>query len=200
MLKRIVLIATLILMLGVSLSACAQDNMDAVSGPDAGTSAGTSAGPATQGASGSDAEQALPYAESSPGPADPGAQIASGETPEGETIPEEETPLSIKPYELGWSVVNLLATLLTIIIGVVLVVLSMVQRSGKDQTSNSFGLTVFGMAAAVISTILFVSTEDMRMRMIAVDSFTVAHVAVLAVAVLCAALSVRKEAQDPVLK
>jgi hypothetical protein len=123
---------------------------------------------------------------------------------DGTTIPEEETPLSRRSFEPGWALVNLLASLLTIIIGVTLVTYSMLSRSKGEQSGsdgqqppNNFGLAVFGMFAAVISTILFTSTEDLSSRMIVVDSFTVVHIAVLAVSILCAVLSVKREAENP---
>jgi hypothetical protein len=146
------------------------------------------------------AEQTMPYVETISETTDPATVNALDETSEVEALPEEETPLVNKAYERGWSVVNLFATILTIVIGIVLVVFSLLHRRSEDHAPNTFGLTVFGMVAAVISTVLFVSTEDVRLRMIAVDSFTVVHVAVLAVAILCAILTVRKDVQDPVLR
>jgi hypothetical protein len=108
-------------------------------------------------------------------------------------IPEQDIPLSIRPYEKGWSVANLLASLTTVVIGVGLVVSSTLRRNDDDDgSSNNFGLTVFGMTAAVMATILFTSTEDMQTQMIVADGFTVVHVVILAVAVLCAVLATKK--------
>jgi uncharacterized membrane protein len=128
-----------------------------------------------------------------------------GDGTETEAIPEEETPLSKRSFESGWALVNLLASLVSIIIGVALMTHSMLRRSrdersdfGSSQLPQNFGLAVFGMLAAVISTILFTSTEDLGSRMILVDSFTVVHIAVLAVAVLCAVLSIKKDVGDPI--
>ncbi|MDR0350456.1 MAG: hypothetical protein LBH64_02770 [Coriobacteriales bacterium] len=110
-------------------------------------------------------------------------------------IPESETPLSIRPYELGWALVNLLAALLSLVIGVAMAVMTMLQRQADErQVSDSFGLTVFSMAAAAFSMILFTSTEDFSAGMILVDSFTVAHIALLAVALVCGALFLRRDA------
>jgi hypothetical protein len=115
---------------------------------------------------------------------------------EQSSIPDEETPRSILPYELGWSLVNLFLSLLTTIIGLSLIVFFVLQKRDGLYPSNSFGLTVFGMLAALISLILFVSTEDLQSQMIMADSFTVAHIALLTVAVLCAGLSMKKDKQS----
>jgi hypothetical protein len=107
-------------------------------------------------------------------------------------ISEAEIPLSVRPYEIGWSLVSLIASLLTIIIGVTLMVFSVVRRNDRAHSSSTFGLSIFGMAAAILSTILFTSTEEIQAKMVLVDSFTVAHLAVLTVAVLCAILTMKR--------
>jgi hypothetical protein len=116
-------------------------------------------------------------------------------------IDEGQSPLSPQPYAKGWSLVNLLISLLTIIIGVTLVGLSMIQRERDGRVPNNFGLTVFSMASAVISTILFTSTEDVQTQMIAIDNFTIIHITILGVSLLCAFLFLRKDlqkdAEDP---
>ncbi|MDR0350418.1 MAG: hypothetical protein LBH64_02570 [Coriobacteriales bacterium] len=111
-------------------------------------------------------------------------------------IVEPNIPLSIRPYETGWSVVSLFASLITVIIGVVLTVLSVLRRSRKRHASNRLGLAIFGMAAAIVSTILFTSTEELQSQMILADSFTPVHVAMMAVAILCAFLFAKKETEE----
>jgi hypothetical protein len=119
----------------------------------------------------------------------------SDETATSTIISDQETPLSIRPYETGWSLANLLATLLTVAIGIGLVASSTMRRNGDEGSSHNFGLTVFGMTAAVMATILFTSTEDIQAQMVAVDSFTVVHIVILAVAILCVALSAKKNVE-----
>jgi small basic protein len=115
---------------------------------------------------------------------------------EASDISESDIPLGVRPYETGWSVISLCASLLAIVIGVVLVTLFMVRKnSSPPQLSNNFGLAVFAMIAAIISTVLFTSTEEIQSQMILADSFTVAHIAILAVSLLCLGLSLRKEAR-----
>jgi hypothetical protein len=111
-------------------------------------------------------------------------------------IPDQDIPLSIRPYEQGWSLTNLFASLVTVIIGVSLVISSTLHRNNNDGSSNNFGLTVFGMTAAVMATILFSSTADIQTQMIAVDSFTVVHIVIMAVAILCAVLSMKKSEEE----
>jgi hypothetical protein len=111
------------------------------------------------------------------------------------SIPDAEIPLVVRPYEMGWSVVNLVASLLTIIIGVTLVIMSVIRRGDKERSPNAFGLAIFGMVAAILSTILFTSTEEIQSKMVVIDSFTVAHLAVLAVAILCAVLTMKRGAE-----
>jgi hypothetical protein len=124
--------------------------------------------------------------------------------PATEAIPDEETPLSRRSFEPGWALVNLLASLMSIIIGVSLVTYSMLRRNHSDnpdsefQLPQNFGLAVFGMLAAVISTILFTSTEDLSSHMIMVDSFTVVHIAVVTISILCAALTLKRDLGDPI--
>lgn len=124
---------------------------------------------------------------------------------ETENIPEEDTPLSKRSFELGWSLINLLASLASIIIGVALVTYSMLRRPrgellnpGEPQLPQNFGLAVFGMLAAVISTVLFTSTADLSARMIVADSFTVVHIAILAISILCAVLTLKRDLGDPI--
>jgi hypothetical protein len=116
-------------------------------------------------------------------------------------IDEGQSPLSPQPYEQGWSLVNLLLSLLTVIIGVTLVGFSMLQRQRGSHVPSNFGLTVFSMASAVISTILFTSTEDVQTQMIAIDNFTIIHITILGVSLLCAFLflrkDLRKDSEDP---
>jgi hypothetical protein len=109
-------------------------------------------------------------------------------------ITEADIPLSVVPYETGWSIVSLCASIFTIIIGVALVTMSMMRKgNGKGRPSNNFGLAVFSMVAAIVSTVLFTSTEEIQASMIVADSFTVVHVALLAVSVLCAFLFLKKD-------
>jgi hypothetical protein len=123
---------------------------------------------------------------------DPNATTGEEGDP-SQTILEEEPPLSTGPYRAGWSLINLLISLTTTAIGVFLAASFMVQRKNDELLPSGFGLTVFSMIAAIISIILFVSTENLQLSMIAANSFTVAHVAVLSVSVLCATLTVKKE-------
>jgi hypothetical protein len=143
----------------------------------------------------------IAYAENDTNGADITAIDAASDSPAttgeqgdtSETILEEEPPLSTAPYRLGWSLVNLLISLTTTAIGVLLAASFMMQKKNEDLLPNGFGLTVFSMIAAIISIILFVSTENLQLSMIAVNSFTVAHVAVLSVSILCMVLTVKKE-------
>ncbi|MDR2106347.1 MAG: hypothetical protein LBP24_02960 [Coriobacteriales bacterium] len=134
-----------------------------------------------------DISSALNIEQSTPSGGEAGA--------EQQTISEGESPLSPQPYERGWSLVNLLISLLTIIIGIGLVALSMVQRQRDGRVPENFGLTVFGMASAVISTILFTSTEDIQAQMVVIDNFTTIHITVLGVSLLCVFLFLRKDLQ-----
>jgi hypothetical protein len=127
---------------------------------------------------------------------------AESATEEETAIAEEEPPLSAKVYEGGWSLVNLLVVLLTVVVGVALVIRSMLRpqddtkEQGESQPSSSFGLSVLAMAAAIVSTILFTSTQDITAHMVAVDNFTFIHIAVLAIAVFCVVCSVRQDVKS----
>jgi hypothetical protein len=136
---------------------------------------------------------------------DPSDGTGEGVDQATEAIPEEEPPLSTRAFEEGWALVNLLASLLSIVLGVALVSSSTLRRfrngqpsSDDQQLPQNFGLAVFSMLAAVISTVLFASTEDLGSHMIVADSFTVVHIALLAVAVLCTVLSLKKDIGNPI--
>jgi hypothetical protein len=120
--------------------------------------------------------------------------VDNGET----TIPEDEVPLSKKPYELGWALFNLLATVFTAIIAVFLAVSLIRGRNKGEKQNNNFGLSIFSIIAAILSIVLFAGTEDFSMSMIIVDSYSVAHVSVLAVAILCAALSFKRDVRSTI--
>jgi hypothetical protein len=191
--KSVVSIALLMLGLGFSMLAFADESTDGVTSNDSGGVVTEQTTPSATDES--TADEADSDASAASAVSDESTETDLQTVPDPQAIPDQQTPLIPRPYERGWALVNLLVSLLTIIIGVGLVGLSMVQRQRRVRTSNSFGLTVFGMAAAVISTILFTSTEDLQSRMVVVDGFTVIHLAVLAVSVLCVYLSVRKESQ-----
>lgn len=121
------------------------------------------------------------------------AETSAGDTV---TIPEDEVPQSNKAYEYGWALFNLLATALTTIIAVVMMAFLLINRNRVDKPNNNSGLSVFAIIAAVFSVVLFAGTEPLGVpnaQMLIVDSYSVAHVSVLAVALLCAALAVKKD-------
>jgi hypothetical protein len=119
----------------------------------------------------------------------------SGATTQTTTISEQQVPLVMLPYETGWALANLLASLLTVVVSVFLVFSSSLRRNNGERGSEGYGLTVFSMTAAIMTTILFASTEDIQSQMVVFDSLTVVHVALLAVAILCVVLSVKKNAR-----
>jgi hypothetical protein len=172
---------------GVTETAGSDANADEQSVPDEGSAPGTATlAPSTD----------TPSTDTPAAPSSTAPNEANPANPDEQSVPDEQTPLSVRAYESGWSLVNLVASLLTIIIGVGLVGLSMMrQHKSGEQVSSNFGLTIFGMAAAVISTILFTSTGDIQAQPTAVDGYTVVHLTILAVSILCAFLSVRKDLQ-----
>jgi hypothetical protein len=135
-------------------------------------------------------------------PADADTKAAT-DTSEGDdevdgaiTISGEEVPLAEAP-RAGWSLFNLLATALTVIIalGMAASVVMRREKSGQTengQTENGFGLSVFSIVAAIFSTALFASTANFSSFMVPVDSYTIAHISMLAVAVLCAVTSTKR--------
>jgi hypothetical protein len=165
----------LVALLGLSSLAYADDGNDAASGAQPASDAQSA--PATQ------------------------PDSATQSDPATQAVTESETPRSIRPYELGWALTNLFATVLTLAIGVVMVIQTMLRRQNNTNAmSGGVGLTAFSAASAALSTVLFTSTEDLSARMIVADSFTVVHIALLAVAVLCAVLSMRRDARRSTLE
>lgn len=119
------------------------------------------------------------------------------------TMTDPAVPLSNKPYEYGWALFNLLATGITAAIAVFLAALLIVKKIRSQRLDNSLGLSAFAFIAAALSIVLFAGTEPLNVpnaRMILVDSYSVAHISVLVVAILCAVLTVVREVKDIVAK
>jgi cytochrome bd-type quinol oxidase subunit 2 len=122
--------------------------------------------------------------------------VQQGYAPDQVIIMEDPVPLSNKPWEYGWSLFNLIATILTVAIAVILAIAMVASRRKDKKPNNRFGLSIFAFIAAFLSVLLFAGTQPITVpnaQMLIFDSYSVAHVSVLAVAILCGALSVRKE-------
>jgi hypothetical protein len=114
-------------------------------------------------------------------------------------IPDNEVPLSNKSYEYGWALFNLLATVVTAGLAVFLAVGLTLRKLRSEEMGNSLGLSVFAFISAVLAIVLFVGTEPLNVpntQMLIVDSYSVAHVSVLAVAALCAVLTLKKDVKS----
>jgi hypothetical protein len=173
--KRIALFVSLLLLIGLPFSAYAN--------ADEGTTGATGDTTEVIVASEQDGVNATQPVESS--------------SPDTAAVSEPRVPLVMRPHETGWALSNLLASLLTIIISVSLVFRSTIRRDDHKRVPEGFGLTIFSMSAAIMTTILFTSTGDIHSQMVVFDSLTAAHVALLAVSILCTALSMKKNATIP---
>jgi len=161
---------------------------------------------------------------SEPGAGTPGSGAETGAVAEAPDATfntnGEETPLSgivvpITPealpltYTMSWSLINLMLTIATALITALMYLVALSRRERIDEYEDSRGrdrrkaaknliYRLFGITATVIAVILFVYTQDMRLRMVFTDKWTVWHEAITATTFLIGFLSYKghKEEED----
>lgn len=113
-------------------------------------------------------------------------------------IEDEQTPLASIPASGNWAMSNLILSILGIlIVPAVLIAGKRWDEYAKNRTQKNVCLAVI-CAVAVIGAVMFFLTQDMRGTVIATDSWTVLHAAMLAVQGITATLLfIRKNGNAP---
>ena len=154
--------------------------------------------------------------ESGAGTPDSGTEYSAGaEAPdatvniygEGTPLPGKVVPITpeVLPhtYAVSWSLINLILTIATALITVFMYLVAFPGRNrideyveGRDSdvrmARKDFFFRLLGIAATVIAVILFAYTQDMRLRMVFTDKWTVWHEVITAATVLLGFLSYRE--------
>jgi len=111
--------------------------------------------------------------------------------------PPVAPPVNIKPErpplaETGtWAVLNLILTIATCLIMLLLLVAYFRKRKGKEARKHP-GLSLLTLAAAVVAVILFIRTENMGLLMGIADSWTLWHAGITVAALVLAIFSRNK--------
>ena len=121
------------------------------------------------------------------------------------TIPNDEVPLAAPALPLHWALVNLLLTILTVIIMLLLMVTYFTNKRDKEEEDKEEDSErdrekvkrkgIFRLAAvvvAIISVVVFILTEDMRLPMVLIDRWTLLMAIIALIQVVVALISKKK--------
>ena len=121
------------------------------------------------------------------------------------TIPNDEVPLAAPPMPLHWALVNLLLTILTVIIMLLLMITYITKKRDEKEGDKRKGRErdeaevkrkgFFRLAAvviAIVSIVVFILTEDMRLPMVLVDRWTLLMAIIALIQVVVALISKKK--------
>ncbi len=150
-------------------------------------------------------------------------KIFGSESTKQETINDAATPLASKAETSAqhtvitdqatpkaavgfWALINLIAAILTVLIGVLMAMFGLKKKDDdsddeneESRTDNKIRVRILGMLLAGISVIVFILTEDMALPMQLVDKWTVLMIIMLAVEAVLGIASkkkVREEEED----
>ena len=107
-------------------------------------------------------------------------------------------PLNNFDKQESWALINLLAALLTIIIGLVLLIIYIIDKLKEDDSEdkeykNKLFRRVVSFIIGIIALIIFFLTEDITLPMVLVDQWTILMIIILIINIILAILSRRKE-------
>lgn len=114
-------------------------------------------------------------------------------------IKTADTPLGTIVEDRYWALINLLAALATIIIGLLLIVMYIINKAKEDDDSeekeykNKGIKRIISVIIGVISIIIFFLTENINLPMGWVDQWTILMIIILIINIIMAFLSRRKE-------
>ena len=108
-----------------------------------------------------------------------------------EEIADDETPLA---SGATWALVNLIASLLTVLLAMVSLVNRRVKEDESDEKETRISLSV--VIPAAVSVILFILTEDMRNPMVIVDIWTPLMLLILAGGCMLDLFVARRDRQE----
>jgi hypothetical protein len=107
------------------------------------------------------------------------------------TIDETDVPLStLDPLSGRWAMMNLVLTILSAIIAVIMLINFIIRRSQRVVP------VIFGVFATIAAWVLFLLSQDMGMPMQMFDSYTLAFAAVLALVFASAIVQLRRPRRE----
>ena len=120
-------------------------------------------------------------------------------------IEEPEVPLAAPVG--SWALINLITTILSVIIALGMLLTGLFKKTyEKEDTENDEEdnedkgkhkkSKVFGILPAVLSVILFIMTEDIRLPMVLIDKWTIPMVIILIISIILAYLTRNKKKED----
>ena len=113
-------------------------------------------------------------------------------------IEEPETPLALVG---NWALINLIAAILSAIIALGMLSTGLFKKTYEEENSNNKEneededegkhklSKIFGLLPAILSIILFIMTEDMRLPMVLIDRWTLPMVLILLITIVLAGLT-----------
>ena len=118
-----------------------------------------------------------------------------------EEMQENKVPLGINKKTKGyWALVNLIATIITIILSFFMVIFGFLNKEKEDEETkvhNRGFIRLISVIVAVMSTIVFILTEDMLLPMKLVDKWTLIMIFILIIQIVVAFLCKhRKEKEE----
>ena len=124
------------------------------------------------------------------------------------TIPNDEVPLAAPTLPLHWALINLLLTILTVIIMLLLVITyftykreekeenkDIEREEGEDKVKRKGFFRLAAVAVAIVSVVVFILTEDMRLPMVLVDRWTLLMAIIALIQVVVALISKKKHGE-----
>ena len=129
-----------------------------------------------------------------------GVNAGEGDKENYTPISKTKTPL-IAPQETGsWALINLLAALITIIIGFVLIVIYIMNKAKQSEEDSeeteykNHGIKrIISVVIGIISIIIFFLTENTNLPMEWIDKWTLLMIIILIINIIIAILSQKKE-------
>ena len=128
-----------------------------------------------------------------PTPTEPEIKYGLGDNTEIKNI---KTPLTTT-VEVGyWALINLIATLLTILLAIILLIMTIINNRKEDEETevkNKIWLRFIGCIIAIISGFIFLITEDISLPMQLIDKWTLLMVVIFVIEIIIAIFSRHKE-------
>ncbi len=120
-------------------------------------------------------------------------------------IEEPEVPLAASVG--SWALINLITTILSVIIALGMLLTGLFKKTyEKEDTENDEEdnedrgkhkkSKIFGILPAVLSVMLFIMTEDIRLPMVLIDKWTIPMVIILIISIILAYLTKNKKKED----
>lgn len=96
------------------------------------------------------------------------------------TVNDNKTPLA--GIENSWALINLIAVVTTVILGIVIILLKKTKESAEEENviyKNRYTwMKLLGTVIAIISVVIFILTEDIALPMVMLDKYTVVMVVI----------------------